>query len=159
VASFRSTLEEAADADVLLHVVDVSHTDHEQQMATTEEVLAQLGMADRCEILVFNKADAVESPSVVERALRLHPGSVAVCAATGDGVERILERVEEVLQSEIVEEEIRVRASDREGIARVYALAEVVRALYHDGYVDILFRTSRARARAIHLPPAASRTG
>jgi len=159
VASFRSTLEEAADADLLLHVVDVSHAEYEQQMTTTSQVLAQLGMADRNEILVFNKADAAGSPAVIERAVRLHPAALIVSAATGEGVESILERVEEVLRSDIVEEEIRMRASDREGISRIYALADVVRALYHDGYVDIRFRTSRARARAIHVPYPAEGAG
>ncbi|HXI04609.1 MAG TPA: GTPase HflX, partial [Candidatus Saccharimonadales bacterium] len=148
VASFRSTLEEAADADVLLNVVDVSHPDYEEQMRTTSEVLASLGMTDRNEIVVFNKADATEDLAVGERALRLHPGALLVSAATGEGVEGILRRIEEVLQSDVVEEEIRIRSSDREGISRIYALAQVIRALYHDGYVDIRFRTSRARARA-----------
>ncbi len=152
VASFRSTLEEAADADVLLHVVDVSHPDYEQQMSTTGQVLAQLGMADRSEILVFNKADAAADPAVIDRALRLHPEALAVSAATGDGVEGILEKVEEVLRSDTVEEEVRMQASDREGISRIYALADVIRALYHDGYVDIRYRTSRSRARALHAP-------
>ena len=77
-------------------------------------------------------------------------GALVVSASNGEGVERILDRVGEMLESDIVEKDIRLMSSDKEGISRVYALAEVVRALYHDGYVDIRFRTSRARARALN---------
>lgn len=149
VASFRSTLEEAANADVLLNVVDVSHPEYEEQMKTTSQVLASLGMGGLSEIIVFNKADAVADPAVTRRALRLHPGALLVSAASGEGVSRILDRVEEVLEADIVEEEVRMPTSDKEGISRIYALADVIKALYHDGYVDIRYRTSRARARAL----------
>jgi GTP-binding protein HflX len=159
VASFRSTLEEAADADVLLHVVDVSHPDYEEQMQITAQVLASLEMGDRNEIIVFNKTDAVLDPAVAERAVRLHPGALVVSAATGEGLGTILEKVEEVLESDIVEGDVRMRTSDREGISRIYALAEVIRTFYQDGYVEIRYRTSRARARTLNGTIAAPGAG
>ena len=159
VASFRSTLEEAADADILLHVVDLSHPEWEEQMAVTAEVLASLGMEGRPVTIVFNKADLLEDPAVAERALRLNPGSLLVSAARGQGVEAILERVEEALRHDIVERNVRLRSTDREGIARVHALAEVLGAVYHDGFVDIRFRASRASARAVFARVTAREAG
>ncbi len=159
VASFRSTLEEAAEADLLLHVADVSHPDYEEQMETTRRVLISLEMQDRPVLAVFNKTDQVADPAVAERALRLHPGAVLVSASTGAGLEELLERVDEVLQQEVVEEHLRLRSSDKESISRVYALAEVIRAIYQDGFVDIRFRTSRTRARAIQAAAASREAG
>ncbi len=149
VASFRSTLEEAADADVLLHVVDLSHPEYEEQMEVTSQVLASLGMDDQPAVTVLNKADVVSDASVVERARRLHPGALLVSAAKARGLRSILERVEEVLHHELVEKDVRLSGADREGISRIYALAEVLKTFYHDGVVDIRFRSNRARARAI----------
>ena len=59
MASFRATLEEAREADVLLHIVDASHPDWEGQMRVVDKVLAELDLADRPTIAVFNKMDAV----------------------------------------------------------------------------------------------------
>lgn len=159
VASFRSTLEEAADADVLLNVVDLSHSDYEEQMRTTMDVLASVGMSEMSQIVVFNKADAVPDRTVVERALRLHPGALVVSAVSGEGMGEILDRIEEVLEDDIVERDVRMATSDKQGISRIYALADVIRALYHDGYVDIRYRTSRSRARALNGNVAATEAG
>lgn len=92
VASFRSTLQEAVDADLLLHVVDLSHPDHEAQMETTREVLADLGLSDRLEQLVCNKIDRA-APGVRERALRLQPDALLVSARSGEGIAALRERI------------------------------------------------------------------
>jgi GTP-binding protein HflX len=159
VASFKSTLEEAADADVLLHVVDLSHADYEDQMTVTSEVLAALGMQDRPVVVVFNKADAVADPSVIERAVRLHPDALVVSAAKRKGIAELVGRVEEVLLKEVVERDVRLSSADKEGLSRIYALAEVVLTTYHDGVVDVRFRASRARARALFAGLAAPVAG
>ena len=77
VASFRATLEEARDADTLLHVVDSSHPDWEGQMHVVERVLAELDLADRPILPVFNKIDAVPDPAgFAARVRELHPGAI-----------------------------------------------------------------------------------
>ena len=59
VESFKSTLDEVVEADLLLHVVDISHPDHEEQIAAVNRTLADIGAADKPTILVYNKIDAV----------------------------------------------------------------------------------------------------
>ena len=77
VASFRATLEEATSADLLLHVVDASHPDWEEHAAVVDTVLAELGMAERARMLVFNKIDLLPDPMAFAARIReLHPGSV-----------------------------------------------------------------------------------
>ncbi|WP_298885694.1 GTPase HflX [uncultured Serinicoccus sp.] len=99
VEAFRSTLEEAADADVLLHVVDGSHPDPEGQVDAVHAVLAEIddGAALNIpEVVAVNKADLAD-PEVVDRLRRAYPRVVVVSAKTGDGVTELLEAVEAAL--------------------------------------------------------------
>src|SRR5689334_16475734 len=82
VEAFRSTLEEVADSDLILHVVDGSHADPEGQIAAVREVLAEIGATKVPEIIVVNKADTAD-PLVIDRIRRREPHSVVVSARTG----------------------------------------------------------------------------
>jgi GTP-binding protein HflX len=93
VEAFRSTLEEVADADLILHVVDGSHPDPEGQLSAVREVFAEIGASDVPELVVVNKTDAAD-PLVVQRLLREEPHSVAVSARTGAGIAAALAAVE-----------------------------------------------------------------
>lgn len=86
VEAFRSSLEEAGQADVLLHVVDGSHPDPEGQIAAVNDVLADVVDPSVPELIVINKADIAE-PDAVARLMRRHPGAVAVSAHTGEGLD------------------------------------------------------------------------
>ncbi|WP_149204739.1 GTPase HflX [Actinotalea subterranea] len=93
VEAFRSTLEEVGDADLILHVVDVSHPDPEGQVAAVRAVLAEIeGAGAIPELVVLNKAD-VADPDVVARLRRREPRSVVVSAHTGAGIEDLRERI------------------------------------------------------------------
>ncbi len=93
VEAFRSTLEEVADADLVLHVVDGSHPDPEGQLAAVREVLAEIGASQVPELVVINKIDAAD-PMVVARLRAREPHSVAVSAHTGEGIAEALVAVE-----------------------------------------------------------------
>ena len=87
IASFRSTLEEAIEADLLLHVIDASHPAFLEQIATVNEVLAELGVADNPIKMVFNKIDLLENTSLKEMLEMDYPDSIWLSAHTGDGIE------------------------------------------------------------------------
>ena len=89
VEAFRSTLEEVADSDLILHVVDGSHPDPEGQIAAVREVLAEIGADKVPEIIVINKADAAD-PMVIARLRQREPHSVVVSAKTGEGIDDVL---------------------------------------------------------------------
>ena len=93
VEAFRSTLEEVADADLVLHVVDGSHPDPEGQISAVREVLAEIGASQVPELIVVNKVDAAD-PMVVARLKASEPHSVAVSAHTGEGIADVLAAVE-----------------------------------------------------------------
>ncbi|MGW6132064.1 GTPase HflX [Cellulomonas sp. NPDC055163] len=89
VEAFRSTLEEVADADLVLHVVDASHADPESQIAAVRHVFADIpGAMDVPEVIVLNKADLAE-PETLARLRSREPGSIVVSAHTGEGVEAL----------------------------------------------------------------------
>ena len=93
VEAFRSTLEEVADSDLILHVVDGSHPDPEGQLAAVREVFAEIGADQVPELIVINKADAAD-PMVLARLRQREPHSVVVSAKTGEGIAEALALVE-----------------------------------------------------------------
>ena len=102
VEAFRSTLEEVADSDLILHVVDGSHPDPEGQLTAVREVFAEIG-ADRVpELVVINKADLAD-PMVVARLRQREPHSVVVSARTGEGIADALALIEDELPRPDVE--------------------------------------------------------
>ena len=93
VEAFRSTLEEVAEADLVLHVVDGSHPDPRGQVAAVREVFADIGATSVPEIIVVNKADAADELAVKE-LMAAEPHAVLVSARTGEGIEELLLAVE-----------------------------------------------------------------
>ena len=87
VAAFKSTLEEAIEADILLHLVDASHHMAEEQAATTHEVLKELGAGKKPIITVLNKIDQAPSPSLIHRLRMTYPKNVQISALTHEGFE------------------------------------------------------------------------
>src|SRR5213594_2416040 len=94
VAAFRATLEELADADVLLHVVDASHPAIDDHMKAVDDLLGELGVADRPTILALNKVDRLETDPAVLAARR---DAIAVSAADGTGIGSLLAAIERAL--------------------------------------------------------------
>ncbi len=97
VQAFRSTLDVAVDADLLVHVVDASAPDVPGNIRAVREVLGEIGAGHVPEMLAFNKADLAPAPA--DRLCEAHEGSVALSATTGDGIERLLDLVGDRLRS------------------------------------------------------------
>lgn len=96
VEAFRSTLEESAQADLLLHVVDASDADPEGQIAAVRTVLNEIDASNVRELLVLNKADVADATTVM--ALRAnHPDAILVSARTGRGIDTLLAAIDEAL--------------------------------------------------------------
>jgi GTP-binding protein HflX len=130
VEAFRSTLEETADADLILHVVDGSDADPEAQITAVRTVLAEIGAAEVPELIVINKSDAAD-PIVVER-LRLHEkNSVLVSARTGAGLDELRDVLEEALPHRDCEVRVLVPYSRGDLVARAHEEGEVT----HVGHV------------------------
>jgi GTP-binding protein HflX len=127
VEAFRSTLEEVAQAWLVLHVADAAAPDLDGQIAAVREVLGEIGAGTLPEVLALNKLDLL---SEVDRARvrRRFPEGVAVSAITGEGVDALLDRVEHALPSPPVEVRLLVPYDRQAVVARLYREAEVVAA-------------------------------
>ena len=114
VEAFKSTLEEAACADLILNVCDISSPEMDQQLTVTRELLAELGAAETPVITVLNKCDLVE-PNVELLGER----TVKISARTGEGCDRLLEAVAAALQPSHVRMRLLIPYSDGEFLARL----------------------------------------
>ncbi|MDQ4138262.1 MAG: GTPase HflX, partial [Actinomycetota bacterium] len=107
VEAFRSTLEEVAKADVIVHVVDASHPDPGSQIATVRDVIGEVDGREIPEIVAFNKSDLVSEDDLL--VLRgLEPNAVFVSARTGAGIEELVAKIAELLPRPEVEYELLV---------------------------------------------------
>ncbi len=129
VEAFRSTLDEVADADLILHVVDASDPNPEWQVEAVREVLGEI--ADRreeklpTELVVVNKIDATDELALT-RLRHLLPGAVFVSAHTGAGIDDLRERVSELLPRPNVEVQVLVPFDRGELVARVHREGEIL---------------------------------
>jgi GTP-binding protein HflX len=105
VAAFRATLEELADADLLVHVVDITHPDTEEQFATVERTLAELGLAAKPRLLAFNKVDLLagsdghRTDQVSEALRRERPEAILISAAKKWNLDPLLQAIERELRT------------------------------------------------------------
>ncbi|MFN0179397.1 MAG: GTPase HflX [Gemmatimonadales bacterium] len=127
VASFRATLEEVRGADLLLHVVDASHPEWEEQAAVVDQVLAELEMGDRPMMMVFNKADRLEHADGFRiRVGTLYPGAVVVSSLSDEGLSELRASLAEKARSLRPTIRLVVPAGDGKRLAEVYRTGEVV---------------------------------
>ncbi|WP_285116249.1 GTPase HflX [Leifsonia sp. fls2-241-R2A-40a] len=139
VEAFRSTLEEVADSDVIVHVVDGSHPDPAAQLATVRDVIGEVGARDIPEIVVFNKADLI-SPDDRLVLRGLEPGAIFASARTGEGVDEVLAAIARLLPDPSLEVELVVP----------YDRGDLISALHERGRVistDYVEEGTRVTAR------------
>ena len=106
VASFKATLEEARQADLLLHVVDASSREAESQIQAVKSVLGELGLENHPTLLVLNKSDKVPDRSYLDVLEAHHAESVAISAARKDGLDRLESAVRQALSERALEAEV-----------------------------------------------------
>jgi GTP-binding protein HflX len=158
VAAFRATLEEVIEADLILHVRDLSHGDAEAQSLDVEEVLRQLGIAPQDEarlIEVWNKVDLLDRAArerLDNRAERQPDGRrpVLVSALSGEGLDRLVGEIEARLAARRVTLDLVVDAADGAGVSWLHRHTEVMRkALRGDGALAITVRADPANAEKV----------
>ncbi|HKJ01599.1 MAG TPA: GTPase HflX [Longimicrobiales bacterium] len=148
VASFRSTLEEAREADVLLHVIDASHADWEEQRQVVREVLEDLGLDKAERIMVFNKVDRLthaeeESLRARVRALESRP-AVFVSAHQAASLEAVRETLKARIRARLAHVVVRFSSSDGEALAELYREGEVLERNEAEGVLVVTVRLPRA---------------
>jgi GTP-binding protein HflX len=137
VASFKATLEEAINADLLLHIVDVANPDALQQIESVNKVLEEIGCGERPTLEVFNKVDIITKVGELEMLQTLFPDAVCVSAKTGLG----LERLNDVVSAKYKGAELLLRVASSQSNGKVQSFlrahGQIIKEQYLDGSVLI----------------------
>jgi GTP-binding protein HflX len=148
VAAFRATLEETADADLVIHVIDASAPDRDRRINAVRQVLAEVDATDVPLVEVYNKCDAL-TPDERRRTADLDPSSLCISALTGEGIDELIETI----TSRVALDVHRVtrtfdpdNPADRERIARLYRHGTVILHEARDGQVSIVADVPRRLA-------------
>lgn len=140
VASFRSTLAETLEADVLIHVADVSHQNVKDHVAIVEDMIASLGVHDTPVILVFNKIDAADDRHLLDDIGMEYPGSVFISAERAINLGRLLANMQHVLESLSVQRTLRIPYERMKDVSSVYDDVEVLERLDGDESVTLVVK-------------------
>jgi GTP-binding protein HflX len=143
VASFKSTLEEITEADILLHIVDISSPYFEDQIRTALEILEDLGAGETPTLMVFNKIDQLQDRSILSSLTEQHPDCVFISAKRGINILGLQEGVIKLLETEFVVEQISILQSDQRLISKLYDMGEVLERTYEDSHVRMKIRLHR----------------
>ncbi len=137
VASFKATLEEAINADLLLHVVDVSSPDAPAQIESVNNVLAEIGCSQKQSLLVLNKSDILSAINTLEMLQTLYPEAVCISAKTGLGLDRLHLTVLDKYKGGIVHIRIVTDQANGKIPAFLHAYGSIIEEKYLDGSVLI----------------------
>ena len=149
VASFRSTLAEAAEADALIHLVDCTHPAFKEHIQVVQETLKSLDIEDKTVVIVFNKIDQLEDPSTINDLQIEFPGSICISAVKGLNIVTLLERLQEIalLQSTILRFHLPYDAMNI--MTKIYAAGEIVEREDMDEGIRISVNVSAERKDAL----------
>ena len=144
IESFKATLEELKSADLLVHVVDLSHPRWEDHIASTEAVIRELEADGKHTLIVFNKIDRLENPEAVQAAMARHPNSVAISVKTGENLQEFVDELQNQLSAWRLRQKFRIPQSDSAALAELHRAGHVVETSYEGD--DALVTA--------HIPPA-----
>lgn len=142
VASFRSTLAEAAEADILLHVIDISHPYFEDHIAVVNATLDELNAAGKPTIYVFNKIDRLKDRSIVKELSEKYSPSAFISAERGINMSALTEELLKLLSEDAQEQTLTLEQSDYGTIAKLHEFAEILNTEYEGNTITVKFRIS-----------------
>ena len=146
IASFRATLEETRQADLLIHVADASNPSVLNQISSVYKVLHEIGIDEKDTLLVLNKVDCDGASERVVSVRERYPNAVAISARAGIGLAQLTMAVSDALTKNFVELEVRLPLDDGKTMAWLAMAAEVFSQQYNDEYVLVHCRMPNSAA-------------
>lgn len=140
VASFKSTLEEVTEADILLHTVDVSHPLFEEQMTVVNETLEEIGVHGKPTIVVFNKIDRLVNRSIMNVLRNNYERSVFISAARGINMSGLEAAIVGLLDAHVSEQTMTFTSGDYQLISQIHDMAEILEQHYDGEAITLRFR-------------------
>ena len=143
IESFKATLEEVSEADLLIHIADLSHPRVDEQMEAVDRVIKELDAYGKQTLLVFNKIDILPNRELVDSYLKRFSGSVAISARTGEEASKLVQALEGALSSWRLRSGFRIPANESALIAEIHRVGHVLELRYEDNDAIIV----------AHVPP------
>jgi GTP-binding protein HflX len=130
IESFKATLEEVSEADLLIHIVDLSHPRVDEQMEAVDAVIKEIEAFGKQTLIVFNKIDHLKNRELADIYAKRFPGSVAISARTGEGMGNLVQALENALSSWRLRSRFRIPANESPLIAEIHRVGHVLEVRY-----------------------------
>jgi GTP-binding protein HflX len=130
IESFKATLEEVSEADLLIHIVDLSHPRVDEQMEAVDAVIKELDAFGKQTLIVFSKIDNLTDRELAETYVKRFPASVAISACTGEGVDKLVQALQQALSSWRLRSCFRIPANETALIAEIHRVGHVLELKY-----------------------------
>jgi len=140
VASFKSTLDEVRDADLLLKMVDISDPNSKRQIETTNNVITELGVEDTDSILVFNKVDQVSALETLEIKVQSNPGAICVSSKNGTGLDKLRNTIIASYEKKLSYLQIMIDYKHADLIPKIRKHVVIVKIDYEDNLIRLDLR-------------------
>ena len=140
IASFKSTLDEVRDANLLIKMVDISDSNAKRQIETTNNVINELGVEDTDSLLVFNKVDNVNDPEIIESELQRHPKAIIISSKNGTGLDVLRNSIISSYEKKLVSHQITIKYNQANLISQIRKYAVIVKSDYEDTFISLDLR-------------------
>jgi GTP-binding protein HflX len=156
VASFKSTLSEVREADIIFHVIDASHPFYEDHLKVVEDTLKDFGSSGKKVVRIFNKIDLIKDKSKIDFIRNSHNGSIMVSAVRGFNISALKSMLNEIIEDQFVQHTLILKINESKKVSQIHSLAEVLKIDYDEDKIKIHYKTSKQNAdkirKIIHNP-------
>jgi len=149
IASFKSTLNEVRDANIILHVIDISHHYFEDHINIVENTLKELGADKKDQVKIFNKVDVIEDKNRIGYVRNKYKNSVIISAERGINIASLKDLINQMAEESFIEEKIDLDLSKTKMAAKIHSMAEVLSTKYDDNKMYITYRTNKQNSDKI----------
>ncbi|MFA3782297.1 GTPase HflX [Melioribacteraceae bacterium 4301-Me] len=144
VASFKTTLNVVKEADIILHIIDISHDFFEDHIKVVDDTLKELGGDKKIQIKVFNKVDALSDKSRIKYVGDKFKNCLFISAQRGIGIQRLKEKLLTIYENSFIEHNLSLKLNQSKIVSKIYELAEILEAVYEEDKIRISYRASSA---------------
>lgn len=149
IASFKSTLNEVRNSDIILHVIDLSNQYFEDHIRVVEETLDELGCSEKETLKIFNKVDLVKDRNRTDYVRDEYKNSVIISAERGINISTLEKKLLEIIEKSFVTDTIEIDLNNSKLASKIYSLTEVLSTKYYDNAMQITYKVNPANAEKI----------
>ena len=149
VASFKSTLNVVKDADIILHVIDISHPFYEDHIKVVEETIEELGCKDSLQIKLFNKIDLLEDKDRISYVRNKYDNSILISAERAINISEVKKELLDIYENNYKEKVVVLKSTQSKLVAQIHSLADVISIDYVDDEVKIIYKADTSNLSKI----------